>query len=340
MKFYSTPATKYGGDIEENLYRQKREYEMNCMTLQLTRQKALENVYISLRGVALEYYFKEIRPRARSLEVMIDLLRKRFISGDRPKRSLMEWQTIVFRHCKKDKEDDRKTSSLLVNKAMHLQSQCGPRYQSDEFPRDMLLRAKNRQSLAATIHLDTPEASTEFIKRMNLSIDAHSRIHYASTTSSLTISERHVITATSVTPAFADELYVRTPPGRNKPSKIIFDKHYGNPKLSGRFKRQSYRQGNRKPIDTKTGKVMHSRSCGSEAHLLRDCVSVSPAQLIHHISTIANDNENAIDPKTILDIMQHKSDDTWFGYASEDKGPNRRNDETDDDPQHVLYTQV
>ena len=116
LKFYSTPAMKYGGDIEENLYRQKREYEMNCMTLQLTRQKALENVYISLRGVALEYYFKEIRPRARSLGVLLDFMQKRFISEDRRQHSLMEWQMIPFKECKEGTESDSKTLSHLVKR--------------------------------------------------------------------------------------------------------------------------------------------------------------------------------------------------------------------------------
>ena len=130
LKLYSMPFSKYGGELEENLYRHKREYEMNCLSLQVSPQKALENVYICLKDVALEYYFAEIRCNARSVTEVFEMLQKRFISEDRKQRSLMEWQTITFSDCREAADDDRKTLTRLLKRAMQLQSQLDKRYLS------------------------------------------------------------------------------------------------------------------------------------------------------------------------------------------------------------------
>ena len=343
LKLYAAQSAKYGGEMEENLHRHKREYDMNCLSLQVSSRKALENVYICLKGVALEYYFAEVRMKVRSVAEAFEMLQKRFISEDRRQRSLMEWQTITFHDCKQEGEDDRKTLSRLLTKAMQLQSQLDVRYHSDEFLRDMLLRATAKESFASTIHLHTPRTSAELIERMYLSIDARSRIKEAN---DLSGGEREKYSGkemnATVTPAFAEEFYIRRPQRDTRSKKTMFNRQYGNPKMPhrGPHKQQySYNNGRRKnPIDRRTGEIMKCRGCGSDSHLLRHCKSASPAQLVYHLSKIDDTDQNNVE--RVLDRLQKYTDEQWFGKESESEGDFNDVAEIADEAQDVLYASL
>ena len=259
----------------------------------------------------------------------------------------MEWQTLTFKDCKDESEDDRKTLSRLLTRAMQLQSQLEQRYHSDEFLKDMLLRATAREQFAANIHLNTPKTSSELIERMNLSIDAQSRIQNASLAASR---KEEKSKSTGVTAAFADEFFIRRPAaeGRSK----MYNRRYGNPRRNSRGVRRpimhssrSSGNGRKNPIDRHTGEVMRCRSCGSDTHLLRQCKSASPAQLIHHISAISSDQKDQMNEEDMLDELQNLPDEEWFVDVSEDDGRDIMEDREEDDRQidslqDVLYADL
>ena len=62
---------------------------MHCLTLQISPDKALENIYLILKNISLEYYFNLVKTRAHSVPEVFEMMKQRFIAEDRRQRSLM-----------------------------------------------------------------------------------------------------------------------------------------------------------------------------------------------------------------------------------------------------------
>ena len=336
LKLYSSPSSKYGGMMSENLFRHRREFEMHCLSLKINPQTALENIYIIFKNIALEYYFSNVRTRAHSISEVFEMMKHRFISEDRRQRSLMMWQTITFKDCKEGSADDRETLAKLVNRAVDLQGHLDLHYQSDVYLRDMLLRATSTEPFAAMIHLHPPNTSTQLIERLNMSIDARKRISESACTT-ITSNAKQTF---NETPAFANEFFVpRKQASHHRHATDMFNRRHAKSKYVGphpshrklpNSKMHDSRESNRRknPIDRRTGKVMRCRCCGSEYHFLRDCKEVSPTQLVYYLANMMSRDDAEPDPEQLLDDLQDMSGEPWNGEEIEGQSAK---DETEDD---------
>ncbi|KAA8493329.1 Transposon Ty1-ER2 Gag-Pol polyprotein [Porphyridium purpureum] len=171
IKMYLHVDKKYAGDIEEDLSVFVEDYNDNCDAQGASAEVRVRMLHVLFKGAARSYYRAHIKPVARSVTEVEQMMRAHFFTQDRKDHALERWNKLTLRGMQEESgEGAADAFKKLVTRARLLQKDLPTEYGSDTILCDRIRSAVKDEAWARLLTINPARSSHELEERINVAI--------------------------------------------------------------------------------------------------------------------------------------------------------------------------